>query len=141
MKRLFFFLVVIALSTLVLVSCGGEVGQTTQVQTSEGVVASEPAFPVSDTGTERFWADPAVLTDCDDGLGVTTIHWKVEGVKRIEIRVTSPDGKLFVIEGPQGQTDTGNWVKDNMLFYLLNNETREVIEGIRVRVTNEGCAE
>ncbi|UCF38452.1 MAG: hypothetical protein JSU96_06320 [Acidobacteriota bacterium] len=140
MKRELIFLVLSTLFLLTAVSCGGEVGQTTQVQPAEEAVA-EPEYPVSDTGTERFWADPAVLKDCDDGLGITTIHWNVEGVKRIEIRVTSPDGKLFVIEGPKGQTETGNWVRDNTLFYLLDNETREVLEGIRVRVTNEGCTE
>ncbi|MFZ0429981.1 MAG: hypothetical protein WAO20_17830 [Acidobacteriota bacterium] len=90
---------------------------------------------------DTFWADPKVIQSCDDLLGQTTLHWKADGVSTVEVRVDRPDGPLFAMAGPVGSADTGHWVRDNMIFYLLNPNTGEVLASCTVRVTSAGCPE
>ena len=117
-----------------LAGCGTSVEEPTPV-----AVEPEISFPVSETGTEEFWAEPSVIQVCEGELGIARIHWNVQEVSRIEIRVEHPEGNLFVIEGPRGSSETGEWVRDGMVFCLLNADTRDLIRAIRVRVTREGC--
>lgn len=88
-----------------------------------------------------FWADPKVVQSCDDDLGQTTLHWKVEGISTIEVHVSKPDGPLFALSGPVGSADTGLWVRDDMIFYLVDPGTGEVLASCTVRVTSAGCPE
>jgi hypothetical protein len=50
--------------------------------------------------------------------GVTTLSWNAPGAEVIEIRIGSPDGKLFSRMGYRGSIQTGPWVSDGMTFYL-----------------------
>ncbi len=86
-----------------------------------------------------FWADPKVIQSCDDDLGQTTLHWKVEGVSKVQVHVSKPDGPLFAQSGPTGSAETGNWVRDDMIFYLVDPNTGEVLASCTVRVTDAGC--
>ena len=52
--------------------------------------------------------------------GVTTISWNAPGAQFIQIRVNSPTGTLFTYDGPTGSMQTGNWVTNGMMFYLIN---------------------
>lgn len=88
-----------------------------------------------------FWADPKVVQSCDDALGQTTLHWKVDQVRKVAVHVSKPDGALFAMSGPTGSADTGHWVRDNMIFYLVNPDTDEVLASCTVRVTSAGCPE
>lgn len=50
--------------------------------------------------------------------GSTTISWNAPGAEVVEIRIGSPDGKLFTRMGHRGSLQTGTWVADGMTFYL-----------------------
>jgi len=50
--------------------------------------------------------------------GSTTISWNAPDAEVIEVRIGSPDGKLFTRAGNRGSIQTGNWVSDGMVFYL-----------------------
>jgi hypothetical protein len=86
-----------------------------------------------------FWADPNVVQSCDDDLGQTTLHWKVEGVSTVQVHVGTPEGALFAQSGPVGSAETGNWVRDDMIFYLVNPSNGDVLASCTVRVTDAGC--
>ncbi len=110
---------------------------------------SQSGTQTSSTGSEKprleidkpdvFWADPKVVQSCDDDLGQTTLHWKVEGISTVEVHVSEPDGPLFALSGPVGSADTGLWVRDDMIFYLVDPGTGEVLASCTVRVTSAGC--
>lgn len=86
-----------------------------------------------------FWADPKVIQSCDDDLGQTTLHWNVTGISTVEVHVGTPDGPLFAMSGPVGSADTGRWVRDDMIFYLVDPATGDVLASCTVRVTSAGC--
>ena len=50
--------------------------------------------------------------------GSTTISWNAPGAEMVEIRIGSPDGKLFTRMGYRGSIQTGAWVADGTTFYL-----------------------
>ena len=90
---------------------------------------------------EVFWADPNVIQSCEDDVGQTTLFWKVADSPSVEIHVDSPGGALFAEGGAEGSAETKDWVKDRMVFYLLDSSSRDVIATCRVRVTQAGCPE
>jgi hypothetical protein len=77
--------------------------------------------------SDLFWADPKTITNCMGKTGQTTLHWKLPDDRRMEIRVQSPDGPLFALVNKTGSKETGPWVKDGMVFYLVVEETSEVL--------------
>ncbi len=114
------------------------------------VGCSQPSLGGGDESSETrvlidrpdvFWADPNVIQSCDDDLGRTTVYWKVPEVSSVEIHVNSPDGALFAEGESEGSAETKDWVKDRMVFYLLDSSNHEVIATCRVRVTRAGCPE
>ncbi len=64
-------------------------------------------------------ASPNPLT-VNGRVGLTTLSWKAEHVREVEIRVGAPDGQLFSRSGPTGSARTGEWVADGMMFFLQN---------------------
>lgn len=86
-----------------------------------------------------FWADPPIIQACEGEVGQTTLHWQAAGAARVEVRVGMPEGALFALANPEGEKLTGNWVKDGMVFYLVDADSREPIAASRVRVTRAGC--
>jgi hypothetical protein len=64
-------------------------------------------------------ASPNPIPVTGDALqGSTTISWNAPDADTIEIRIGSPDGKLFTVMGNHGSLETGSWVTDGMTFYL-----------------------
>ena len=90
---------------------------------------------------EIFWADPKVIQSCDDDLGQTTLNWKVPGVSRVEVRVDGPEGPLFALSGAEESKETGNWVRDGMIFCLVDPDSGKLLATCRARVTRAGCPE
>jgi len=114
------------------------------------VGCSQPSLEGGDESSETqvlidrpdvFWADPNVIQSCDDDVGRTTVYWKVPESSSVEIHVNSPDGALFAEGGSEGSAETKDWVKDRMVFYLLDSSDHKVIATCRVRVTRAGCPE
>jgi parallel beta-helix repeat protein len=50
--------------------------------------------------------------------GMTTISWSAPDSQIVDLRIGSPDGKLFATVGNRGSIQTGAWVFDGMTFYL-----------------------
>jgi formylglycine-generating enzyme required for sulfatase activity/pimeloyl-ACP methyl ester carboxylesterase len=73
---------------------------------------------------ETFEADPnPILIAPSQSLGRTLIRWKVLGTgARLNVRVNSVNGQS--VTGPdapmEGETWTGDWVRDGMEFFLVN---------------------
>jgi hypothetical protein len=100
------------------------------------------ASPGSRAGAALLAADPDPILDCDQvAMGSTLITWWVPGeARRIEVRVGSAEGQLFASgEGP-GQAATGPWVRDAMVFYLVDAASRKVLATRRVHVIPCGQA-
>ena len=109
---------------------------------------SQPSLEGGDESSENqilidrpdvFWADPNVIQSCDDDLGRTTLFWKVPDSPSVEVHVGSPDGPLFAEGGSEGSAETKDWVKDRMVFYLLDSSNSDLVATCRVRVTRAGC--
>ena len=57
-------------------------------------------------------------SDHQNGLGVTTVSWASAKLESAEVHIGAPNGPLFSRSGPSGRKETGEWVRDGMLFYL-----------------------
>lgn len=86
-------------------------------------------------------ATPNPIQVCDGpGLGVTTLSWNLPGAGGVlEVRVDSPDGKLFAQTGATGSATTGKWARDGMMFFLVEGDTGKVLGRTVIRVTRSGC--
>jgi hypothetical protein len=55
-----------------------------------------------------------------NGFATVTVNWSAPNSQYIEVRIGSPTGQLFTVNSPTGSMQTGTWVMDGMLFYLLD---------------------
>jgi hypothetical protein len=84
-------------------------------------------------------ANPSPVPVCDGSAkGATTIDW--EYTDKVEIRLDSPDGKIFSRNKSSGSKTTNNWVRDGKLFYMLDQSSGDVIQEMAVDTTIFGCA-
>ena len=108
------------------------------------------AFDLFDnlSGLNRITASPNPIQVCDGGLGQTTIFWNVTGileededeeVAEVEVRVGSETGNLLAAGDITGNAETGEWVTDGMVFYLLDRATGDLLDLVTVRFTEFGC--
>jgi cytochrome c551/c552 len=66
-----------------------------------------------------FTADPnPILVTGNAIVGQTTLSWNAPGAQLVEIRIGSPNGQLFTLQGNRGTLQTGPWVSDGLTFYL-----------------------
>ena len=92
------------------------------------------------TGLNRITATPNPIQVCDGGTGQTTLSWNASGLaEETEVRVNSVDGNMLGKGGATGSVQTGEWVRDGMVFYLLNGATGEVLDRVTVHLTESGC--
>ena len=90
------------------------------------------------TGDFPEVANPNPTPVCDaTGKGITDISWGDEG--KFEIRIDSPDGKLFASSRGAGSKETGKWVNDGQLFFMLD-ESGGVLQELMVNNSVFGCA-
>lgn len=91
--------------------------------------------------TAALWAEPNPAKVCDGtGLAVVKIGWRVPPGGSAEIRVGSPRGPLFACPpGAEGFVETGKWVRNNMLFILLDQKRRNVLATLKVHVSSDNC--
>ena len=100
------------------------------------------AFDLFDnlTGLSRITASPNPIQVCDGGPGQTTISWNATGLAEVtEVRVDSVDGNLLADGEATGSAETGEWVRDGMVFYLLDRATGELLDRVTVHLTESGC--
>ena len=91
-------------------------------------------------GFRRIAASPNPIQVCDGGRGQTTISWSVTGIaEEVEIRVGAIDGSLFADGAATGSAETGEWVTEGMVFYLLNRATGDLLDRVTVHFTDLDC--
>ncbi len=107
---------------------------------------SEPELPLFPAGT-TFVADPNPIRVCDGtGLGVTTLSWKTEVAKTVEVRMGSFSGDLLAHKGSEGTKTTGKWVGDGEVFYLQDASggktpsLENTLAMVEVAVSEKGCS-
>jgi hypothetical protein len=70
---------------------------------------------------------PAVITTCSfPGFGRTRIFWNVPGADSVQLRAGGPSGTIMGVEPPQGNTATGDWVQDGMVFALTTGDGQQL---------------
>jgi len=85
-------------------------------------------------------ANPGTAESCDrKGKGQTTLSWDYAEGNPVTVRINSPDGKVFARGGPKGSRTTGNWVRDSMNFFLVDETTGETVQELGVDTTVFGC--
>lgn len=75
-------------------------------------------------------ADPAVIEVCDPReISSTEVLWDVRdtSISGVDIRVNGIEGKLFARGGPSGSASTGQWLRNDTLFYLLEARTTTLL--------------
>jgi len=91
-------------------------------------------------GCPNLTALPNPVTVCDgSGTALTTLSWSAPGVNSTEIRIGSVEGTLFTKGGSTGSAKTGKWVKDGLVFLLLDASSKEVLDSVTVRLNSNGC--
>jgi len=92
------------------------------------------------TGDFPLVANPNPVVVCDQtGKGTTEISWA--GLDPFEIRMGTPDGKLFFSGEGTGSADTTKWVTDETIFVLVDKATGDTMQELRVDATVLGCVD
>ena len=91
--------------------------------------------------TEAFplVANPSPVEVCDmSGFGTAVMEWG--DTDAFEIRMNSADGKLFANQGgAAGSQETGKWVKNGTVFYMIDKATGDTIQKLVVNTSALGC--
>jgi hypothetical protein len=86
-------------------------------------------------------ANPAMVPICDaSGVGTTTLDWSDTGGP-VEVRVDAPDGPLLSATGGAGTVETGKWVDNDTVFYLVDATTGNTLQTLPVSTTVLGCVD
>jgi len=67
--------------------------------------------------TGEIRADPNPVEDWS-GQVATTLSWVSRRTTAVQVRIGSPDGKLFTHSTPSGHETTGKWARDGLVFHL-----------------------
>lgn len=65
-----------------------------------------------------FWAPKNPVLADSTGLGQATLAWNAPEASLVELRIGAPDGVNMGSHGNYGTTTTGQWVSNEMTFYL-----------------------
>jgi len=89
--------------------------------TTANTLATVRMRAVSATPIGSIIADPNPFTPNAQGLGQTTLTWTSAGTNEVEVHVNSPNGNRIARTGAGTfSTNTGQWVRNGMTFYLQN---------------------
>ena len=87
------------------------------------------------TGTISASPNPLPLPAGISG-GPISIRWRASGVQRVDIRVGSPEGPSMTgFVSNESSADTGDWVRNGMVFYLQNADGGESAGAARTIAT------
>jgi len=89
----------------------------------------------------RLDATPNPASRCEGGPPTAThLSWFCESpVLRVELRVSSRDGRVFAQGGPYGNSKTGHWLNEPAEFFLIRMSNQELLARILVDVEVEPC--
>ncbi len=143
----------VSIVLLTLVAAASGCGDSSETPSVEAVPSADPAAsfghssPASSSAPATqgtLTASPNPIQVCDGtGLGVTRLSWSAPAGGAVEVRVGKPDGTLFARTGSVGEKDTGKWVGEGTVFYLVRaaiaGEPTSVLGSTKVHVTTQGC--
>ena len=102
--------------------------------------------PPRTTATGTITAGTNPIKVCDgSGTGITVLSWTSVGTTFVEVHIGAPDGALFAQTKPNGNSKTGKWVRNGMVFFLQDISggkpliPENTIASATVTVTSEGC--
>ena len=105
-----------------------------------------PPRPPRTTATGTITAGTNPIKVCDgSGTGTTALSWTSVGTTFVEVRIGAPDGALFAQTKSNGNSKTGKWVRNGMVFYLQDISggkpliPENTISSVTATVTSEGC--
>lgn len=108
----------------------GMVFQLVDLETSN-ILATVKATPSPNTcPLSPMLTDLDVIEVCDPHeLSVTEVLWDITStsLNSVEVRVNAIDGKLFARGGQLGSAFTGDWLRNNTVFYLLEPYTTTLL--------------
>ena len=71
--------------------------------------------------------EPTPATGCENGLARVQVSWREAGPGRVPVRVGSVPGNAVTgWEASEGSAETGIWVMDGMLFFLVIEQDQEI---------------
>jgi hypothetical protein len=76
-----------------------------------------------------------ILVPVGSPYGVTTINWDAPGYPTAQVRVGSPTGSLFN-QGASSSVQTGDWVTNGMVFYLISASGGTTLATVPVYLQN-----
>jgi hypothetical protein len=104
-----------------------------------GVINDCAACHTGGTPTEDFplVATPERVQSCNQNArGATTFTWDYD--VPIQIRLAEND-RLVAGGGPSGSVSTGNWVRDGMVFNMVERDSGALIQSMTLNTTVQGC--
>lgn len=94
----------------------------------------------SELGTTTLsWDLLRPVAEGEDGTGGIGLDAADLTMGDLELRVDSARGALFAEIGPVGSATTGNWVTQGLRFVLVEKASGQVLDEIRVDLTQDGC--
>jgi len=90
--------------------------------------------------TENFplVASPRAVEVCDmSGSGTTQLSWG--DIDEFEIHIDAADGPLFINSSGMGSAQTGKWIQDGTVLFLVDKASGETIQRLPVNTTVLGC--
>ena len=98
---------------------------------TNNILATVKATPSAEScPLSPILADPDVIEVCDPHeLSSTEVLWDITGtsLSGVEIRVNGINGKLFARGGQLGSAFTGDWLRNDTIFYLLKPHTSNLL--------------
>lgn len=100
-------------------SNGNGTSAANTIATATAQVLEAPQGPpsTSNDGVSTISVDPNPIVTTAD-FGQATVLWSCPSCTSVQIRVGSPDGRLFAEGGNNGSAVTGSWLTNNMVLYL-----------------------
>lgn len=70
---------------------------------------------------------PNPIAASEGPYGKATVSWGTSAAAQVEVHVDSPTGPLFASGGNTGSQNTGAWITNGMMFYLVDAATHAVL--------------
>ena len=92
-------------------------------------------------GILRATPNPVEVSDIS-GTGTVLLKWQSFLTKKVELHIDSPDGQIIHSGNSSGSFTTGNWIANDMVFYLqdisggMNLSPSNTLSKVTVKVTN-----
>ena len=120
-------------ASLALAACSDTPRGVTGPQTESAAIAAPAAAPAAPVAGVSFSANPATIRRCDakDGNATVSLSWDVKpaGIEYVTLQV---GGKVFANGVASGSAATGEWVRDDTVFTLLDAASKKTLATLQI---------